>query len=67
MTMLSRREGEEAMPYAKSLWIAVVILLLCCSQRAIAIEQQGMQESQGTPSSLRAVTKDGGVSNELTY
>ena len=46
------------MPYAKSLCIAVVILLLFWSQRAIAIEQQGIQESKGRPSSRSSVTKD---------
>src|SRR6266446_8181050 len=46
------------MPSAKSLGIAVVMLLLLGSQRAIAIAQQGIQESMGRPSSRSAVTKD---------
>ena len=46
------------MPYAKSFVIAVVMLLLLCSQRAIAMEQQGMQESKGSPSSRSSVMKD---------
>jgi hypothetical protein len=46
------------MPYAKSLGIAVVMLLLFWSQRAIAMEQQGMPERKGSPSSRSAVTKD---------
>jgi hypothetical protein len=46
------------MPYAKSLGIAVVMLLLLWSQRAIAMEQQGMPERKGRPSSRSAVTQD---------
>ena len=46
------------MPSAKSLCIAVVILLLLGSQGAITLAQQGMQESTGRPSSRSAVTKD---------
>jgi hypothetical protein len=54
---VGERERKE-MPYAKSFAIAVVMLLLLCSQRAIAMEQQGMQESMGSPSSRSSVMKD---------
>ena len=46
------------MPSAKSLLIAVVVLLVFWSRGAIAMEQRGMQESKGSPSSRRAVTQD---------
>lgn len=46
------------MPYAKSLGIAVVMLLVFWSQGAIAIAQQGMPERTGSPSSRSSVTKD---------
>ena len=44
--------------YAKSLWIAVVMLLVCVSHRAIASAQQGMHERTCPPSSLSVVTQD---------
>jgi len=46
------------MPYAKSLGIAMVMLLLFGSHRVITIARQGMPESHGSPASLRAVTQD---------
>src|SRR5215468_8458054 len=49
---------RKAMPFTKSLLIAVVMLLLCWSQRATAIEQQSLQERNGRPSSHSAVTPD---------
>jgi hypothetical protein len=45
------------MPYAKNLSIAVVLLLLFWSPRAIAMDQQGLQESTGRPVSRSAVTQ----------
>lgn len=46
------------MPYAKSLGIAMVVLLLFGGQRVSTIAQQGMPESQSSPAALRAVTQD---------
>jgi hypothetical protein len=46
------------MPSAKCLWIAVVMLLVVWSPRAIATDQSALQESQGKPSSCSAVTQE---------
>ena len=46
------------MPYVQRLGIAVVMLLVFGSDRAFAIAQQGMQERQGSPSWLSAVTQE---------
>jgi hypothetical protein len=44
------------MPFANHVWIAVVLLLVCWSPRAIAMDQSGLQEREGNPASRRAVT-----------
>ena len=46
------------MPYAKSLCIAVVMLLVVWSPRAIAVDQPGMPERTGGSASRSAVTQD---------
>src|SRR5262245_3913507 len=46
------------MSYAKSLGIAMIMLLLFGSHRMITIAQQGMPEHHGSPASLRAVAQD---------
>jgi hypothetical protein len=46
------------MPSAKRFLIAVVLLLVFWSPRAIAMEQQGLSESTGSPFSRSAVTQD---------
>jgi hypothetical protein len=46
------------MPVAKRLWIAVVMLLVFWSPSAIAMDQPGLQESKGNPSSRSAVTQE---------
>jgi hypothetical protein len=46
------------MPSAKRVWIAVVMLLVCWSPRAIAMEPQGLQERKGRAASRSAVTQD---------
>jgi hypothetical protein len=43
---------------AKRVLIAVVMLLLCWNQRAIAMEQQGLQERHGSRSFRSAVTQE---------
>jgi hypothetical protein len=47
-----------AMPSAKRFWIAVVMLLLCWSPSAIAMDQPSLQERTGNPSSRRAMTQE---------
>jgi hypothetical protein len=49
---------RKAMPSAKRLWIAVVMLLWFWSPRAIAMDQPALQDSQGKPSSRSAVTQE---------
>jgi hypothetical protein len=46
------------MPSAKRLWIAVVMLLVFWSPGAIAMDQSGLQESQGKPSSRSVVPQE---------
>jgi hypothetical protein len=46
------------MPSAKRFWSAVVMLLLFWSPRAIAMDQPGLQERQGKPSSCSAVPQE---------
>ena len=49
---------RKAMPSAKRLWIAVVMLLVFWSPGAIAMDQSGLQESQGKPSSRSVVPQE---------
>jgi len=46
------------MPSATRFWIAVVMLLVCWCPSAIAMDQPGLQERQGNPSSRSAVTQE---------
>jgi len=46
------------MPSAKRFWIAVVLFLVCWSLSAIAMDQPGLQESQGKPSLCSVVTQE---------
>jgi hypothetical protein len=46
------------MPSGKRLWIAVVMLLLCWSPSAIAMDQLRLQEHTGKPSARSAVTQE---------
>jgi hypothetical protein len=49
---------RKAMPSATRFWIAVVMLLVFWSPSAIAMDQPGLQERQGNPSSRSAVTQE---------
>jgi len=46
------------MPSAKRFWIAVVMLLWFWSPSAIAMDQAGLQASQGKPASCSAVPQE---------
>ena len=49
---------RKVMPSAKRFWSAVVLLLLFWSPSAIAMDQSGLQERQGKPSSRSAVPQE---------
>jgi hypothetical protein len=52
-------EGErKAMSSAKHVWIAVVLLLVCWSPSAIAMDQSGLQERKANPASRGAVMQE---------
>jgi hypothetical protein len=55
---VSVERERKAMPSAKRLWIAVVMLLLCWRPSAIGMDQPGLQERKGNPSSRSAVTQE---------
>jgi hypothetical protein len=46
------------MPSGKRFWIAAVMLLLCWSPSAIAMDQLRVQEHTGKPSARSAVTQE---------
>ena len=55
------------MPYAKRLGIAVVMLLLFGSPRAIALAPQGLQERRCSPSLLSGETQVSGAWQKYSY